>query len=72
MMGEYVLFIMRKYVLYVFFFVYYEPIKRELKIKPIYECRCAERLQTKTKRFTHLLEIPIDKNLLSTINKNAY
>jgi hypothetical protein len=35
-------------------FVYYESIKRELKIKPIYECRCDERLQTKTKRFTRL------------------
>jgi hypothetical protein len=33
---------------------YYESIKRELKIKPIYECRCDERLQTKTKRFTRL------------------
>jgi hypothetical protein len=30
--------------------VYYESIKRELKIKPIYERRCDERLQTKTKR----------------------
>jgi hypothetical protein len=35
-----------------FIVVYYESIKRELKIKPIYECRCDERLQTKTKRFT--------------------
>ncbi len=34
--------------------VYYESIKRELKIKPIYECRCDERLRTKTKRFTRL------------------
>ena len=34
--------------------VYYESINRELKIKPIYECRCDERLQTKTKRFTRL------------------
>ena len=33
-------------------FVYYESIKRELKIKPIYECRCDGRLQTK--RFTCL------------------
>jgi hypothetical protein len=33
-------------------FVYYESIKRELKIKPIYECRCDGRLQTK--RFTRL------------------
>ena len=34
--------------------VYYESIKRKLKIKCIYECRCYERLQTKTKEFTHL------------------
>jgi hypothetical protein len=34
--------------------VYYESIKRELKIRCIYECRCDERLQTKTKEFTHL------------------
>jgi hypothetical protein len=34
--------------------VYYESIKRELQRKPIYECRCDERLQTKTKRFTRL------------------
>jgi hypothetical protein len=33
-------------------FVYYESIKREVKIKPIYECRCDGRLQTK--RFTRL------------------
>jgi hypothetical protein len=32
-----------------FIFVYYESIKRELKIRPIYECRCDERLQTKVK-----------------------
>ena len=32
--------------------VYYESIKRELKIRPIYECRCDERLQTKAKEFT--------------------
>ena len=37
-----------------FLFVYYESIKRELKIRGIYECRCDERLQTKTKRFTRL------------------
>jgi hypothetical protein len=34
--------------------VYYESIKRESKIKGIYECRCDERLQTKTKKFTRL------------------
>jgi hypothetical protein len=33
---------------------YYESIKRELKIRGIYECRCDERLQTKTKKFTRL------------------
>ena len=34
--------------------VYYEWIKREPKIRGIYECRCDERLQTKTKKFTRL------------------
>ncbi len=33
-------------------FVYYESMKQKLKTKPIYECRCDGRLQTK--RFTHL------------------
>ena len=32
--------------------VYYDSMKRKLKIKPIYECRCNERLPTK--RFTCL------------------
>jgi len=37
-------------------FVYYESIKRKLKIKCICDlrCRCYERLQTKTKEFTLL------------------
>jgi hypothetical protein len=30
-------------------FLYYELRKREIKIRCIYECRCDERLQTKTK-----------------------
>jgi hypothetical protein len=34
------------------FVVYYELMKRNLKIKPTYECRCNGRLQTK--RFTRL------------------
>jgi hypothetical protein len=34
--------------------VYYESIKRELKIRCIYECRCDERLQIKTKEFPRL------------------
>ena len=37
------------------FCVYYESIKRKLKIKCMYECRCYERLQTKTKEFTCLV-----------------
>ena len=28
-------------------FVYYESLNRELKTKPIYECRCDERLKLK-------------------------
>ncbi len=39
--------------------VYYESLKRELKIRCIYECRCDERLQSKTKEFTN-------KNLVYT------
>ena len=35
-------------------FVYYESTKRDLKIRPIYECRCDERLKTKAKEFTRL------------------
>ncbi len=34
--------------------IYYESLKREPKITGIYECRCDERLQTKTKKFTSL------------------
>ena len=34
--------------------VYYESVKRELKIRSIYECRCDHRLQRKTKEFTRL------------------
>ncbi len=36
------------------FIVYYESIKREPKIRGINNCRCDERLQTKTKEFTRL------------------
>ena len=36
------------------FVVYYEWIKQELKIKPIYECRCDERLKTKAEESTRL------------------
>jgi hypothetical protein len=34
--------------------VYYESIKRELKIRPTYDCRCDERLKTKTEDSTRL------------------
>ena len=32
----------------------HQSIKRELKTKPIYECRCNERLKTKVEESTHL------------------
>jgi hypothetical protein len=35
---------------------YYEGIKRELKRRPIYECRCDERLKTKVEGCTHRLQ----------------
>ena len=35
--------------------VYYESIKRKIKMRSIYECRCDERLQTKVKEFTRLV-----------------
>jgi hypothetical protein len=34
--------------------VYYESRKREFKTRPIYECRCAERLKTKSEKSTRL------------------
>jgi hypothetical protein len=34
--------------------LYYESMKRELKTRPIYECRCDERLKTKTEESTLL------------------
>ena len=34
--------------------VYYESRKRELKTRPIHECRCDERLKTKSEKSTHL------------------
>jgi hypothetical protein len=34
--------------------VYYESIKREVKGRPIYECRCDERLKIKTEKSTRL------------------
>jgi hypothetical protein len=34
--------------------VYYESIKRDLKTRTIYECRCDERLKTKSEESTRL------------------
>ena len=34
--------------------VYYESIKRELKTRPIYECRCDERIKPKGEESTRL------------------
>jgi hypothetical protein len=42
--------------------VYYESMKRNLKIKPIYECRCDGSLQTK--RFTCLSYTGLVKHVL--------
>ena len=36
------------------FVVYYESINRERKTKPIYECRCDERLKTRVEESTRL------------------
>jgi hypothetical protein len=39
--------------------VYYESIKRELKRRPIHECRCSERLKTKVEGYTpHIHWVP--------------
>ena len=42
---KWILFIMNRY---------YESIKREIKIRPIYECRYDERLKTKAEESTRL------------------
>jgi hypothetical protein len=34
--------------------LYYESTKRDLKTRPIYECRCDEKLKTKTEESTRL------------------
>jgi hypothetical protein len=35
-------------------FVIYESIKRKVKTRPLYECRCDERLKTKAEESTRL------------------
>ena len=41
-------------IISVFSVVYYESLKREVKTKPIKECRCDERLQTRVDESTRL------------------
>ena len=43
------------FVVYFFVVVYYESMKRELTTRPIYECRCDERLKTKDEGSTRLV-----------------
>jgi hypothetical protein len=38
----------------VFMIVYYESRKRDLKTRPTYDCRCDERLKTKSEKSTRL------------------
>jgi hypothetical protein len=42
--------------------VYYESIKRELETRPVYECRCDERLKTKAEESTRLAHTGWAKN----------
>jgi len=44
-------------------FVYYESIKREVQRRPIYECRCDERLKTKVEGSTRLAYIGLHGGL---------
>ena len=46
--------------------VYYESMKRELKTRPTYECRCDERLKTKDEESTHLAHTGLIGELDST------
>ena len=41
-------------IVFLLIVVYYESIKRDLKIKPISECRSEERLKTKDEESTRL------------------
>ena len=46
--------------------VYFESINREVEIKPVYECRCDERLKTKAEEFTRLTYTRWDHIVLET------
>ncbi len=39
----------------VFVYVYYESRTREVKTRPIYECRCDQTLKTKSEKSTRLV-----------------
>ncbi len=43
--------------------VYYESLKRELKTKTIYRCRCDERLKTNVEESTRLACTPLCEEL---------
>jgi len=44
--------------------VYYESIKRELQRRPIYECRCDERLKTKAEGSTMFVNEAVEGSAL--------
>jgi hypothetical protein len=43
--------LLNRFIVFLFF---YESIKPDLQRRPIYECRCNERLKTKVEEFTRL------------------
>jgi hypothetical protein len=66
-MGEY--FLSDRRTEAVIYYVYYESIKREPKIRGKYECRCDERLQTKSKEFTRLAYTGLVLQVSCTVRK---
>ncbi len=48
---------------------YYESIKRELKRRPIYECRCDERLKTKSEGSPQIETRLIDEKFSSVMGE---
>ena len=44
-------------------FVYYESMKRDVKTRPIYECRCDERIKTKPEESTRLVSTGLQREL---------
>jgi lactate dehydrogenase-like 2-hydroxyacid dehydrogenase len=52
---------------FVMIVVYYESTKGETKTRPTHECRCDERLKTKTEESTHLaFTVPKGKDEVSS------